>query len=158
MKVRVIMFLLLMFNVIANAQSYDKKELFAELGTWSYKMPERGISFNSDVFGISSFVTRQKILSYNDFEIKQKTLTELPKYRYEVVLTSKSTKKNEYVSTILYSMRVFINGVEVSKEQFPQGLTVVIKAQPTPIYWYETGDDKIDVKITWEGCDYFEGK
>ena len=88
----------------------------------------------------------------------QKTVSDLPKYRYELMLVSKSTKNNVRVKTWIQGVKVFIDSTEVTRDQFPNGFPLLINIEPTLVYWYETSRDTIDIKISWESSKYFENK
>ena len=148
---RFILFLILatLFTCFSTeAQSYGKKKIYVDYGTWRHDIS------NETNVSISSYVTKQTILTHRDFKQKQKTLSELPKYRYELILISKSTYYNKTVKTWISNARVFIDNVEVTNEQFPNGFTAVIDVTPTVIYWYETSMESIKVTIKWENCVY----
>jgi hypothetical protein len=156
-KFRPLFFLFLMFTSILtlNAQSYSGKQLYSTLGRW--EMPIRSEVVGNaqlpvDTMIIISFVTKQGI---SEFPIlQQKTVSELPKYRYELMLYSKSTINNKVSEIGLTGIKVFINGVEATREQFPNGFTMKISTEPTLVYFKETSDDKIDIKISWAGVEY----
>ena len=139
--------LLIPFGVCA--QTYDKKVKIADYGEF-----DREVS-TYDKINISSYVTKQNILTYVDFEQKQKTVSELPKYRYELVLVSKSLYQGKLVKTWIYNARVFIDSVEVTRQQFPNGFTAIIETEPTVIYWYESSLNRINIEISWENSIYF---
>jgi hypothetical protein len=152
-KYRPYFLLFLMFTLFltlnSNAQSYDKKVTYEK-----YDEFDREITPVNKI-NITSYVTKQNILTYVNYEQIQKTVSELPKYRYELVLISKSLYNNKITKTWIYGAKVFIDGVEVTRQQFPNGFTAIIETEPTVIYWYETSSDKIDFKITWENSIYF---
>ena len=82
---------------------------------------------------ISSYVTKQKILSN---ETKQ-MVTDLPKYRYELVLQSNSIYNGNVTKTWIYGARVFIDSLEVTREQSPDGFSAIINTEPTIIFRYD---------------------
>lgn len=141
------------------AQSYDKKIVYDTLGTWSNVAVDKSIdNVYVDKIIISSYITKQKVLTYANYNITQKTVANLPKYRYELVLISESKRNNILVKTWIYNAKVFINDIEVTHEQFPNGFTAIIDTKPTIIYWYETSNDTINIKISWESSNYFQNK
>jgi hypothetical protein len=134
-----------------NAQTYDKKITVNNLGEFNLSMS----TVNSNKINISSYVTKQNILSYANYDKIQKTVTDLPKFRYELILISNSTYEKKVTKTWIYGARVFINNTEITHQQFPDGFTALIETKPTTIYWYETSDTKINIKITWASSNYF---
>jgi hypothetical protein len=138
------------------AQSYDKEMIYDTLGTWSNKTISNNVYI--DKISISSYVIKQKVLTYANYNVTQKTVANLPKYRYELVLISESKKNNVLVKTWIYNARIFIDNKEVTHEQFPNGFTAIINNKPTIIYWYETSNDTINIKISWASSNYFQNK
>jgi hypothetical protein len=139
-----------LFGVIAlNAQSYDKSMKVEDFGTF-----ERNISPANKIL-ITSYVTKQKILPTGEYIQRQKTVTDLPKYRYELILISKSMFAGKITKTWIYNAKVFIDSTEMTKQQFPDGFTAIIETTPTVIYWYETNLDTINIKINWKNSIYF---
>ncbi len=136
--------MLLFAFLLIDAQTYDIKEKIADLGTWN-----KSLSAVNKI-SISSYITKQKILTYADYAQKQKTVSNLPKYRYELILTSNSICNGELNKTWIYGAKVFINNCEVTREQFPNGFTAIIETNPTTVYWYESNVDGINIKITWQ--------
>ena len=124
--------MLLFAFLLIDAQTYDIKEKIADLGTWN-----KSLSAVNKI-SISSYIT------------KQKTVSNLPKYRYELILTSNSICNGELNKTWIYGAKVFINNCEVTREQFPNGFTAIIETNPTTVYWYESNVDGINIKITWQ--------
>ena len=127
----IIIFFFIFFQINVFAQV---KNMYKNLGSWN----------NSEI-SIISYITKEKILSNN-----QKGITELPKFKYEVVFVSKSKHKNKIYKTWIYNAKVFINDVEVSIEQYPTGFTTIINTIPTIIYRYETDNDSINFRVTWK--------
>jgi hypothetical protein len=152
-------FYLLLFSIFIpishiKAQSYGKKLEYDTLGTWSNKV--NLVIVNK--ISISSYITKQKILTHANYDVTRKTVGNLPKYRYELILISKSKKNNILVNTWIYNAKVFINNIEVTRDQFPNGFTALINVKPTTIYRYETSSDTINIKVTWESSNYFKNK
>lgn len=137
----ILLFIIIIFN--SHSQEYGKKIIYNDFGTWSLDLDS-----NKKIL-IDAFVTRQDITSVENGEMKKNTILILPKYRYELILISRSTINNIRTSTWLYGTRVFINGVEVTREQFPNGFTASIGVNSTLVYWYETISRDIEFKIIW---------
>lgn len=144
-----LLFLMFIPILVLKSQTYSEKKIFIKYDDWDFKL-----SYSSQI-SISSYVTKQKILTNKDFKQNEKSVSILPKYRFELILTSKSTIDTKLVSTWIFNTRVFINDVDINKNRFPNGFTVLIKNKPTLIYWYETDADSINIKITWENCKNF---
>lgn len=144
MKKIIFIILLLFAFIVLDAQSYDTKEKIADLGTWNKSLS------TINKISVSSYVTKQKILTYTDYAQKQKTVSSLPKYRYELILTSSSICGGELNKTWIYGAKIFINGCEVTHDQFPNGFTAIIETKPTTVYWYESNTDGINIKISWQ--------
>jgi len=76
-------------------------------------------------------------------------------YRYELILESKSYYNGKKTSTWLYNTKIFINTIEITKNQFPDGFMLSINVEPTMVYWYETyTKDGVEYDITWEKSIY----
>jgi len=126
----IIIILFLIFCMKISAQSYGKKEIFVNYGSWGSSYEKSNIQYIS----ISSYVTKQKILTCKDFKRKLKIVSKLPKYRYELVLTSGSFYNNKFIKTCIYGTKIYIDNVEMTNEQFPNGFTAIIGIKPTTIY------------------------
>jgi hypothetical protein len=135
--------------MLLDAQSYDKSVKVQDFGTFDRQLsPVNKIS-------ISSYVNKKNILTYANYEQKQKTLVDLPKYRYELVLKSNSLFNGVLTKTWIYGARVFVGDREVTRDQFPNGFTAIIGTEPTVIYYYESSVDTVNIKITWKNSIYF---
>jgi hypothetical protein len=143
--------LLFIFVIISlNAQVYSKKLVYKNYGTFNYE-----ISLDTKIV-ISSFVTRQDILTHPDYNDAQKNVTTIPKYRYELILISNSIYNKKITKTWIYGAKIFVDGKEISDERFPSGFTAIIEIQPTTIYWFETNKENVDITITWESSTYYK--
>ncbi len=152
MKRKYVILTTLMFFIalVSSGQSFSKKEKFRDFG--SLNVLDAG---NSKII-IESYVTRQNILTHSNYEQKIKTVSELPKYKYELILISKSFYNGISIKTWIFGAKVFINDIEVTREQFPEGFSVIIETEPTIIYWYETNADSVNFKISWQSSDYYK--
>lgn len=112
----------------------------------------------NDKIGISSYITKQKIMPTPNFEQKENSVVELPKYRYELVLQSNSIYAGDTTKTWIYGARVFIDTLEVTREQSPDGFTAIINIKPTTIFRYDSSLDTINIKITWKSSMYYRDK
>lgn len=151
MKKLVFVILLLLGFVAINAQSYSKKSLVKDFGKFDREMT------SDDKISISSYVTKQEILSSSNIEQKQ-VVFEAPKYRYELVLQSNSIYNGKATKTWIYGARVFIDSLEVTREQSPNGFTAIINIEPTTIFRYDSSLDTINIKITWKSSMYYRDK
>jgi hypothetical protein len=135
-----------------NAQSYSIKKTVKDFGKF-----DREVSSN-DKISISSYITKQKILPTPNFEQKENSVVELPKYRYELVLRSNSIYNGDTTKTWIYGAKVFIDTLEVTQKQSPDGFTAIINIEPTTIFRYDSSLDTINIKITWKSSMYYRDK
>jgi len=140
----VIILLSFLFQFNSNSQSLDKKKTIINYAQW-----ERSIS-DVNKINLVYYVLKSDILTYRDYDQKQKTVSELPKYRFELFLTSESINKDRRVKIKLTETRIYVDEEEVTYEQFPKGFSAVIETEPTLIYWYETSKDSINLQIKWK--------
>jgi hypothetical protein len=133
---------------LASAQSANKSKVM-DFGTWDKEItPASKIS-------ISSYVTKQKILMKG---VGQNPIPESSKYRYELVLQSKSVYNGQPTKTWIYGARVFIDSLEVTSNQSPDGFTAIINTEPTIIFRYDSKMDTINIKITWKSSNYYRDR
>ena len=104
--------------------------------------------------GISSYVTKQKNPTYVD----DKAITNSAKYRYELVMQSNSVYGGRLTKTWIYGARVFIDSLEVTREQSPEGFSAIIGITPTIIYRYDTSLDTINIKVSWKSSQYYRDR
>lgn len=142
LKILVFGVLIIISYFSINGQSYGEKKLYADYGKWSYKISK------SKILCITSFATIQTIL--NCLECEQKTA----KYRYELYLISGSKLNNLLVKTYIFKTKIYINNVEMTIQQFPNGFTALINTDDTLIYRYETNNDRINIKIAWQSSNF----
>lgn len=127
-----------LFSLLLSGQEY-KKNVYQDFGTWS-------VPYNNNTIGIHGYVTR---------EIYMNEKEGIKFYRYELILVSKSKYNGYNTSTWLYGARVYINGDEITKSQFPDGFTMNVGIEPTLIYWYKSPVNvKINFYIKWEDAVY----
>ena len=95
------------------------------------------------------------ITKYPTNKYEQKSLEPYQVQRYELYLESRSEYNGKKTSTWIYNARVFINGVEMTKEQFPDGFILSIDVEPTLVYWYETPPvEELALYISWGNAVY----
>lgn len=152
--------LFILFSITLNAQSIDNKRIYEDYGTWSIDVENNKVSISAYVTiqentkGIDPYALKLEMHSKNKREIEKIEEYETF-YRYELYLKSNSIYNGDTTNTWIYGARVFIDGVEVTKEKFPDGFMISIKSKPTLIYWYETKkDEDIDFYVKWESAVY----
>lgn len=132
-----------------HGQTYGKKTLFKSFDKWV-------VSSNGSELSMKSFVTVQEIITHENIEVKRQTLPNLPKYRYEIYLFSTSAHHGNPSKICVYNTKVFIDDIEVTRRQFPDGFNFLVDTKPTLIYWFETDKELIDVKIRWNDVCFFK--
>lgn len=142
-----ILSILLIVPIFTYGQIYGEKRLHKSLGEFVR------VTNDLNKIKIESHVTEQEIISHRQTQ-QQKMISEISNHRYEIYLTNTSILNNRPVDVLINSLKVFIDDVEVTKSQFPNGFSVVIKNEPVLIYWYETNKQSIDVKIKWDSINY----
>ena len=150
-KLVLVILLLFGFTLAMSAQSYSKKMTVKDFGKFDREVT------SDDKISISSYITKQEILLNSNIEQKQ-SVVELPKYRYELILRSNSIYNGKATKTWIYGARVFIDTLEVTREQSPNGFTAIINIEPTTIFRYDSSLDTINIKITWESSMYYRDK
>lgn len=152
MKLRTLLFaiLFLFSGVCVKSQTYDAKVVYAELGTWNFKIPNTYY----DMLGITMYVTRQDIISRPDKEQMEKMVSDVPTFRYELVLVSNTKINGVLTKTWIFNTKVYINQREMTSEQFPTGFSMLIDTVPTVVYWYETNNNILSFRITWGSSKY----
>ena len=148
-KVFVGLFMFICLSLSVFGQTFGEKRLFKSFDKWV-------IMSNGKELSMRAFITIQDILTIDNEEIKKSTLKSLPKYRYEIYLVSTSQIAGKSYKICVYNTKIFIDGVEVTKRQFPEGFNFLINTKPTMIYWYESNNSSIDVKITWSDVCFFK--
>lgn len=153
-KFRPLFFVVLMFTsfLTLNAQSYSKKEMVKDFGKFDHEVT------SNNKISISSYVTKQENLLSASQTVVQKQINDLLKYRYELVLQSNSIYNGRLTKTWLYGARVFIDSLEVTREQSPNGFAVIIGTTPTTVYRHDSNLDTINIKITWKSSLYYRDR
>jgi len=137
--------LFLLASTALCAQSANKS---MDLGTWDKEIsPANKIS-------ISSYVTKRKISTFVD----ENAMVNSSKYRYELVLQSNSIYEGILAKTWIYGAKVFIDSLEVTRDQSPDGFIAIINVEPTIVYRYDSSLDTINIKITWKSSRYYRDK
>lgn len=145
---KIIFIILLFFGFIA-VSAQEKSMKVEDFGTWDKELSPR------NKISISSYVTKQLVLNKT---IQQKSDSDQPKYRYELVLKSNSVFNGKPTKTWIYGAKVFIDDKEVTISQSPDGFTAIINIEPTTIFRYDSNLDTINIKISWKSSNYFQGR
>lgn len=80
-----------------------------------------------------------------------------PKYGNEFILIAVSESNNgvRTTETWLYNNKVFLNDKEISKNQYPFGMTTYVNTSPTSIYTWFTNDNDIgEFTMEWNSSVY----
>jgi len=151
MKRILIILIGLLFAITINGQTNinrpENKPIYKDYGTWT-------LDVEGDKVGVRAYITKEPVYLATKKQYAQQYAPKSPTYRYELYLESKSIFRGNTTNTWLYNSRVFINGVEVTREQFPTGFTVSVDISPTLVYWYEVASENLDMAITWENAIY----
>ena len=151
MILRTLVVLILMsMAMFVNGQTLrENQKLYHDFGTWSMDDGQ------GNTVGIHAYATMETIMKYPQNTYEQKSLAPYPVHRYELVLESKSVYRGKATATWIYNARVFINNVEMTKEQFPDGFILSVGVAPTVVYWYETPPvDELSMYISWGSAIY----
>lgn len=121
-------------------QAPQQTFVYRDLGTYK-------VNYNDgSSIAIHGYITKGKNNDYYNHQYKNK---------FVLVAESKSVYGGYYTETWLYGTRVFLNGEEVTVQQYPQGMTAYIKTSPTVIFtWYTNDNDVGKYLMTWEGSAY----
>lgn len=137
------------FTSFVLGQEYGEKRFYKSFDEWV-------ISSNGSKLSMTSFITVQDILTLDNINVSTQPLEVLPQYRYEIYLRSTSKLNGKSSRICVYNTKIFINDVEVTRRQFPEGFTVLVDTRPTLIYWYETHEELIDIRIKWSDVCFFK--
>ena len=128
------------------APQYTSQTISPDYGTWK-------IQVNNDEISIIAYSITKKIKN-NIIKYTQNYYPKFQKYRHELYLVSKSVFNGDTTNTWIYGTKIFIDDIEVTKKQFPDGFIFSIKIEPTLIYWFETKNKLINFIVTWEKSMY----
>lgn len=145
-----VVLILLSMTMFLNGQNLTPTQrLYHDFGTWSIN-DEQG-----NTVGIHAYATMEAIIKYPESAYEKQNLAPYEIHRYELHLESKSVYHGRATNTWVYNARVFINDVEMTKEQFPDGFILSIGVEPVMVYWYETRPvDNLSLFISWESAIY----
>lgn len=130
-----ISFLLLIFLNLFS-QNIDKN-IYKDYGTWEIKNGNNKIV-------ISTYITIEKDIKKENNNI----------FKYDLYLKSESIYNNNVTKTWLYGTKIYIDGIEVTSDQFLEGFTILIPTQSERIYSYTTNKKNINFSITWKKSIY----
>jgi len=161
MKKIILMILFIISFIFVFSQNGDIHGfIFKDFGEWSIDVDNNKIS-------VSAFITieqKTKKLTFNEIELKKHFIKKRKYdtinnyniiYIYRLYLKSNSIYNGEKTNTWIYGGRVYINGIEITKEKFPEGFLIAVKTTPTLIYKYETkSTKKINFYIKWDKAIY----
>ncbi|MFW6225560.1 MAG: hypothetical protein ACOC3V_01210 [bacterium] len=147
MKKTLLLLVLIIQSISIFSQTYSEKIYQENLGVFYNESDE------NSYIKIESFITKQKIIKHKKSSIN-KLVGDLPNYRYTIYLSNDSKLKNQSTDVLIDNLKVFIDGIEVTKSQFSDGFSVVIKKESQSIYWYDTNNERINVKINWSSVSY----
>jgi uncharacterized membrane protein len=127
---------------------HTEKPIYQDFGTWS-------LDVGNDKVAIHAYATIELIEKEVTNSYAQKEMMPTLVQRYELYLISESIYDGEATSTWIYGARVFINGDEVTKKQFPEGFILSVGTEPTLVYWYETPPvEGLAIYISWNNAVY----
>lgn len=133
MKNFLIILLFILLPIISLSQNYGKEYIHQDLGVWSNEI-------NDNIFiEFHAYVTK----SYNHDTLNN------DKYRYNIIVISKSKYNNAITNTWLYGTRIYLNGEEKTKDQFPNGFIFSIGIEPTILYQIYSNRDNNHFEIKW---------
>lgn len=123
-----------------SAQSYQAY-VYRDLGTYKVNYPD------GSSIGIHAYVVKSPNNSGYYAEYGN---------QFSLVAESTSVYRNYYTETWLYGVRVFMNNVQVTYNQYPNGIaSAYIKTTPTVIYnWYTNDNDVGNYYFSWNSSAY----
>jgi len=127
---------------------HTDKPIYQDFGVWSLQV-------GNDKVAIHAYATLETLDKEITNSYAQKSLEPNLIQRYELYLVSESKYNGRLTSTWIYGARVYINGEEVTRKQFPEGFILSIATEPTLVYWYETPPvDGLNIYISWNNAVY----
>jgi len=156
-RIVIIILVLLSMVVLLNGQTPIKR-IYEDYGTWV-------VETDNNQIGVAAYTTVERITEFveDDFNYSnayaQKKLKKeqkrIVRYKYDLYLASESIYNGDSTGTWMYGIRIFASGVEISKEQYPDGFMEFISIEPTLIYTHETGyPENINFEIKWDKAAY----
>lgn len=153
----VVAFLLLTtmsFGQMIDNPEFDDPDFFYMVGEFNKQIPN---TYGTKVHVIG-YVRRTLVSSEREYQQQQqeKILFAPNKYRYELIVISKSTFQNELTSTWLYGVDLIINGQNIVANEYPNdNYNLLIRTTPIkPVFWRETSEEMILIEISWNNAIY----
>lgn len=141
MKRYIITLLLTLLSAILCGFSTPQSYVYRDLGEYVYNMP------NGDKIGVRAYIIKTR----------NTNLDNPYKNIFTLVAHSTSLSRGQLTDTWLYHTRVFLNDVEVSYNQFPQGCTLFLSTSQTSVYYWFTNDEDIGkYYLTWASSAYID--
>lgn len=134
-------------NVIPlnNNEIVDNSQNFGNL----YEDKGHVVKFLSDdeLIFLSVKVYRKSITEKTQRSFK--SYVEENRFGYTIVGISESKYNDQLTSTWLYGFWVKVNGVQITRPLYPRGKDIMVYTTPTELYYFETHEDDVLVKVGW---------
>lgn len=131
--------LTLLSAILCGFSQSQQTHVYRDLGEYVYNMP------NGDKIGVRAYILKTRNTNINN---PYKNI-------FTLVAHSTSISSGQLTDTWLYQTRVFLNGVEVSFNQFPEGCTVFLSTSQTSVYYWFTNDEDVGkYYLTWASSAY----
>lgn len=140
LKTYILLSLFLLFQY-SFGQNYNDKKIYKNLGDWVH------IIENNDMIKLQSIVTKQELIDDN---------FNYPKYRYEIRMKSNSNLNGKLVGVWISNMKIYIDGIEMTRPQFSDGMGVKVTTTYTTIYSYQSDDKIINIEINWDSVNFLK--
>jgi len=149
-----------------NGQNAEPKESkHQDLGTWV--MPNTDVGVKVSITAYSTFsqheekridkeiMAKQNIYKLNSTQQEIQYVNKMI-YCYRLYLISNSIYQGDSTGTWIYNARIYINDVDVTNGEFPDGFPAYIQGEPTLLYEYDTTNPKelVNYSIKWESATY----
>lgn len=130
----------IIFLVLGGFKSTDPSYIYRDLGEYVYNMP------NGDRIGVKAYILKTRNTHINSPY----------KYIFTLVAQSTSLSRGRLTDTWLYNTRIYLNDMEVSYNQFPEGFTMFLSSSShTNVYYWFTNDEHIGkYYLTWGSSAY----
>ena len=159
MKKLIFVLALILFSVGLSAQSSAySKEVYKDYGTFKLATEE------GHVVSLGAFTTidvEENVVHEIDMNVGSKrnvkqNLETMPttEYHYELYLVSKSVFDGDSTNTWVKGLRIYVDGIDILGNQFPEGMTISIGVEPTLIYTHHCDNQFCEFEITWERAIY----
>lgn len=132
--------LFVLSSILCGFSGIQQEYIYRDLGEYVYNMP------HGDRIGVKAYIVKSR--NSNQMYSQYKNV-------FSLVAVSTSISRNYRTDTWLYNTRIYLNGSEISFNQFPYGLTVYVSTEPTSVYYWFTNDEDIGkYYLTWESSAY----